>query len=146
MDLGDSSGSFKGEGVEITQTNAVCDHAPRPQVLDTKTERVKFYSAIVVTCELANKKKIANQGRNNQHIVKSEIKSRCMKDGIAARGDRDRGAITDGNNRVRKRKARKKDNIVGGHVRGSTTVHDPWARAEREVVHSSDQAGRVPCW
>jgi hypothetical protein len=53
-------------------TIAAKNHAPGPEVLDRKTKLIKFNRTMVVTSELANGKKIANQGRSNKDMF--EIK------------------------------------------------------------------------
>ena len=55
-----SGGGGWGQGVEVAVTIAACDHAPRPEVLDRKTQSIKFYGAIIVTRKLSNRKKVMN--------------------------------------------------------------------------------------
>ena len=55
-----SGGSGRGQDVKVADTIAVCDHAPRSEVLDRKTRSVKFYGAMIVKRKLSNIKKIMN--------------------------------------------------------------------------------------
>ena len=56
----DSDGGGRDQGVEVADTIATCDHAPRPEVLDKKAQSVKFYGAMIVTRKLSNRKKVMN--------------------------------------------------------------------------------------
>ena len=56
----DSGGGGRGQGVEIADTIAACDHAPRPEVLDRKAQSVKFYGAMIIRRKLSNRKKVMN--------------------------------------------------------------------------------------
>ena len=47
-------------GVEFPATIAAKNHAPRPLVLNRKTQSVKLDRTIIVTSELANRKQIAH--------------------------------------------------------------------------------------
>jgi hypothetical protein len=62
-----------GYGVEVTSTIAAKNHALRPEVLHRETKGIKFYRTTVVTGELTNRQKIANDGRNNKDIIKGKI-------------------------------------------------------------------------
>ena len=60
VDVRSSGGGGRGQGVEVTDTIVACDHMPHPEVLDRKTQSVKFYGAMIVTSKLSNRKKVMN--------------------------------------------------------------------------------------
>jgi len=60
-------------GVEVAITIATKNHALRPKVLHRETKGIKFYQAVVVTSELTNRQKIADDRRNNENIIKGKV-------------------------------------------------------------------------
>ena len=60
-------------GVEVAITIATKNHALRPKVLHRETKGIKFYQAVVVTSELTNRQKIADDRRNNESIIKGKV-------------------------------------------------------------------------
>jgi len=54
-------------------TIAAKNHALRPKVLHRETKGIKFYQAVVVTSELTNRQKIADDRRNNESIIKGKV-------------------------------------------------------------------------
>ena len=46
------------------------DHVPRTKVLQREAKRVKLDGAVVISCKLADRKKILNNGRCNKNIIK----------------------------------------------------------------------------
>jgi len=61
---------WKLQSVERPRTIEPGDHVPGTKVLQREAKRVKLDGAVVISCKLADRKKILNNGRCNKNIIK----------------------------------------------------------------------------
>jgi len=59
----------KRYGVEVASTIAAKNHVSRPEVLDRETKGVKLDWTTIIATELANRKQVTNNGRNDKYVV-----------------------------------------------------------------------------
>jgi hypothetical protein len=126
----------KAKGVKGPRAVTLEERTPRGRILYSKARRVKFDGTRIVSCKLANGKKVMNHLRSNKDIGKTK-RTRSRTHG----GDRKARPITNYDGRRTRRVwglDRRDDAGIRGSVEGGTRVSDPLCADRQCQPHGAE--------